>query len=67
MPIFMEEGHVLEIRYFNSLSLAQRIGFLRRFGLITGIHFAHVGLESGMVLEETTGCMNVFILSILNE
>ena len=56
MPIFMEEGHVLEIRYFNSLSLAQRIGFLRRFGL-----------ETGMVLEETIGCMNAFIVSIPNE
>ena len=30
-------------------------GFLRRFGLKTGIHFAHFGLESGMVFEGTTG------------
>ena len=29
--------------------------FLRRFGLITGLHFAHFGLESGMVFEETAG------------
>ena len=29
--------------------------FLRRFGLKTGIHFAHFGLESGTVFEETTG------------
>ena len=29
--------------------------FLRRFGLKTGIHFAHFGLESGMVFEGTTG------------
>ena len=29
-------------------------GFLRRFGLKTGIHFAHFGLESGMVFEGTT-------------
>ena len=35
--------------------LAHRVGFLRRFGLKTGIHFAHFGLESGMVLEGTTG------------
>ena len=28
---------------------------LRRFGLKTGIDFAHFGLESGMVFEETTG------------
>ena len=26
------------------------VGFLRRFGLKTGIHFAHFSLESGMVL-----------------
>ena len=34
-----------------------RVGFLRRFGLKTGIgiHFGHFGLESGMVFEETTG------------
>ena len=38
--------------------------FLRRFGLKTGINFAHFGLESGMVFEETTECMNVFIVSI---
>ena len=33
----------------------QRVGFLPRFGLKTGIHFAHFGLESGMVFEGTTG------------
>ena len=32
-----------------------RVGILRRFGLETGIHFAHFGLESGMVFEGTTG------------
>ena len=32
----------------------QRVGFLRRFCLKTGIDFAHFGLESGMVFEETT-------------
>ena len=32
------------------------VGFLHRFGLKTGIHFAHWGrLESGMVFEGTTG------------
>ena len=31
------------------------VGFLRRFGLKTGINFAHFGLESGMVFEGTTG------------
>ena len=28
-----------------------RAGFLRRFGVKTGIHLAHFGLESGMVFE----------------
>ena len=32
-----------------------RVRFLRRFGLKTGIDFAHFGLESGMVFEGTTG------------
>ena len=32
-----------------------RVGFLRRFGLKTGIHFAHFGLEMCMVFEGTTG------------
>ena len=32
----------------------QRVGFLRRFGLKTGINFAHFGLESSMVFEGTT-------------
>ena len=31
----------------------QRVWFLRRFGLKTGIDFAHSGLESSMVFEET--------------
>ena len=32
---------------------------MRRFALKTGMHFAHFGLESGMVFEGTTECMNV--------
>ena len=44
-----------------------RVGFLRRFGLKTGIRFAHFGLESGMVFEGATVCMNVFIVSITSE
>ena len=32
-----------------------RVGFLRRFGLKTGIDFAHFGLESGMVCKGNTG------------
>ena len=39
-----------------------RVRFLRRFVLKTGIHFAHFGLELGMVFEGTTECMNVFIV-----
>ena len=34
---------------------SHRVGFLRHFGLKKGIHFAHFGLESGMVFEGTTG------------
>ena len=30
-----------------------RVGFLHRFGLKTGTHFAHFGLELGMVFEGT--------------
>jgi len=33
--------------------LPHRVGFLRRIGLKTGIHFAHFGLESGIVFEGT--------------
>ena len=34
---------------------ADRVGFLRRFGLKIGMHFAHFGLQSGMVFGGTTG------------
>ena len=43
-----------------------RVGFLHRFGLKTSKHFAHFGLESGMVFEGTTGVYEV-IVSIPNE
>ena len=33
----------------------QRVWFLRRFSLKTAIHFAHFGLDLGMVFEETSG------------
>ena len=33
----------------------QRVWFFRRFDLKTGIDFAYVGVESGMVFEKTTG------------
>ena len=32
-----------------------RLGFLLRSGLKTGTHFAHFGLESGMIFKGTTG------------
>ena len=35
-------------------------GFLRRFGLTTGIDFAHFGLESGIVFRELRWCINIF-------
>ena len=42
--------------YISYIGMCRAIvGFLRRFGLQTGIHFAHFGLESGMVFEGTTG------------
>ena len=44
-----------------------RVRFLCRFGLKTGIHFAVFGLESGMVFEGTTECVNVFSVSFPNE
>ena len=36
------------------------VGFLGLFGLKTGVHFAHLGLESGMVFEGTTGMYEHF-------
>ena len=33
----------------------QRVWFLSRFGLKTGIYFDHYGLKSGMVFKGTTG------------
>ena len=42
------------LRYISYIGM-HRVGFLGLFGLKTGIHFAHFGLESGMVFEGTTG------------
>ena len=41
--------------YISYIVPPRRVGFRRRFGLKTGIHFAHFGLESGIVFEGTTG------------
>ena len=38
-----------------------RVGFLRRCGLKTGIHFAHLGVESRMVFEGSMGvCERIY-------
>ena len=51
-----EDRTVLKTRtLLYKLVPPHRVGFLPRFGLKTGIHFAHFGLESGMVFEGTTG------------
>ena len=50
-----QSEHAYYLSYFiNRYVPPHRVGFLRRFGLKTGIHFAHFGLESGMVIEGTT-------------
>ena len=47
----------MELPYisYTCVSRRRQVGFLRRFGLKTGIHVPHFGLESGMVFEGTTG------------
>ena len=40
-----------------------RVGFLHRFGLKTGVHFVHFGLELGMVFEGTMGVHFQFQMS----
>ena len=42
----------------------QRVGFLRRFDLKTGIHIAHICLESvDMVFEGCTGIKRIYRFS----
>ena len=41
-----------------------RVWFLPRFGLKTGVHCAHFGLESGMGFEGTMGTDEKLIVSI---
>ena len=45
----------------------QRVMFLRRFGLKTGIDFPYFDLEGFWFLRELRECINVFIVSIPNE
>ena len=49
------EGEGTPFRKSYSYVPLQRVKFLCRFGLKTGIDLAHFGLESGMVFEGTTG------------
>ena len=39
--------------YISHMGMCRPIGW--GFGLKTGLHFAHFGLESGIVCERTTG------------
>ena len=45
----------------------QRVWFLSRFGLKTGIDFDHYGLKSGYGFQETRERINVFVFSTPNE
>ena len=54
-------GGVLPYISHTEYVLPYRVGFLRRIGLKTGIHFAHFNLESGIVFEGTMECMNVLL------
>ena len=40
----------------------QRVWFLGRFGLKTGIAFAYFGLSSGMIFEGFRGWMDLFVV-----
>lgn len=42
----------------------QRVWFLRRFGLKTGIDFAHFCLNWVWFSRELRECMNVFFISV---
>ena len=48
-------GGVLPYISYIVMCPPHRVGFFHRFGLKVGIHFAHFGLEWGMVFEGTTG------------
>ena len=58
--VFLPEGGVTPLYKPYGYVPPHRVGFLRRFGLKTGIHFAHFGLESGWVFEGTTGVYEHF-------
>ena len=50
----MEKGTSYTSKLYRYVPLPELSGFLRGFGLKTGIHLAHFDLESGMVYEGTT-------------
>ena len=52
------EGEGTPSRKSYSYVPLQKVRFLCRFGLKTGIDFAHFGLESGMESRELRDCMN---------
>ena len=47
-PIILSRGGSTSIYKPYSAVSPQRVGFLRRFGLKTGLDFANFGLDSGM-------------------
>ena len=49
------EGLSPYISYIYRYVPPKWVGILRHFGMKTGTHFAHFGLESGMVFEGNTG------------
>jgi len=49
------EGGSTSLYKSHRYVLPHQVGFLCRFGLKTGIHFAHFGMESVMVCEGTMG------------
>ena len=49
-----ERGERVIYERSKEFDLTQRVWFLSRFGLKTGIDFDHYGLKSGMVFKGTT-------------
>jgi len=54
-PTFYPGGGGTPLYKLYGYAPPHRVEFLRRFGLKTGIDFAHFDLESGMFFERTTG------------
>ena len=53
-----------ELPYISHIGMCRPEGyiFFSRFGLKTGLHFAHFGLESGIVFDGTTGVILFWVL-----